>query len=144
MAKISEHFEEVEFLCPCCQKLPPDFRDGDGSLTAPYQFFFDQLEDIRRAWQRPMPISSGYRCSKKNVAVGGEPLSVHLFGLAIDMPLRSAREVNDIIELARDIAPSLRKGWKKYLDEGQTFVHFDAGFYIYPRPSVNFLEGVEW
>lgn len=144
MANISPHFSEAEFACSHCGKLPPQFRDGEGSLLACYEFFFEALENIRERWGKPMKINSGYRCAVHNAAVGGEPLSVHLFGLAADLGMTSVQEVTDFVILAREVAPDLRKGWRQYLSDGQTFVHLDAGFYIWPRPSVNFREGIEW
>jgi len=120
------------------------FRDEAGELLYCYEEFFDALESIRVAWDRPMTIGSGYRCPAHNKAIGGEPMSVHQFGLAVDVTLDTVDEVHEFVKLARDVAPSLRKGWKQYLDKGQTFVHLDNGMAIYPRPSSNFREGVEW
>ena len=140
--KISEHFDESEFRCKCCGKLPPQFRDSEGELTVCYQTLFDQLEDIRSAWGRPLRIKSGYRCSQHNSVVGGSPLSVHMFGLAVDLGFSSDNEVAKFIEVARSVAPYMRRGWKMYV--GKKFCHLDVADCIYPRPSENFVGGVEW
>lgn len=43
------------------------------------------LEPIRHKVGCPVMISSGYRCSRLNAAVGGSTTSDHLFGLAADI-----------------------------------------------------------
>ena len=44
------------------------------------------LEAYRREIGRPVPVLSGYRDPAHNRAVGGKPLSQHLFGTAADIP----------------------------------------------------------
>lgn len=43
------------------------------------------LQPIRNAWGQPIVISSGYRCTKLNKAVGGVANSQHLYGQAADI-----------------------------------------------------------
>lgn len=51
------HFSDAELCCSCgCGGLPP-------------QEFQDHLERLRTGWGRPLVVSSGYRCSKRNQEV---------------------------------------------------------------------------
>jgi len=43
------------------------------------------LQPIRDAWGKPIKVTSGYRCYKLNLAVGGSPTSAHVFGWAADL-----------------------------------------------------------
>ena len=43
------------------------------------------LEPIRRYLERPVRVSSGYRCQRLNMEVGGSPTSDHCDGLAADI-----------------------------------------------------------
>lgn len=43
------------------------------------------LEPARKAWGRPIRVTSGYRSKKLNAAVGGKPNSYHLQGKAADL-----------------------------------------------------------
>lgn len=43
------------------------------------------LEPLRLAAQRPLIITSGYRCAQLNAAVGGVANSLHLRGMAADI-----------------------------------------------------------
>lgn len=46
------------------------------------------LEDVRHAVGKPIRISSGYRCSKVNRAVGSKETSQHLLGCAADIKVQ--------------------------------------------------------
>ena len=80
--KIEEHFNLIEFQCPCCHtvKLHP-------------------LLLKRAAWLRetlglPLKVNSAYRCGGHNKTVGGAAESRHRHGRAIDvsMPRESQEE----------------------------------------------------
>lgn len=73
MKRLSEHFHEAEFLCPCC-----------GQIKVHPQLV-EMLEMIRSHFDMPVIISSGYRCGIHNKAVGGSPRSQHLEGKAADI-----------------------------------------------------------
>jgi uncharacterized protein YcbK (DUF882 family) len=88
---------------------------------------FDSFAKIREIAGRPLTINSGFRCPKHNAEIGGEPLSVHLFGLALDIDgvnLSGAEELASIVNL---VIPKLRMGVYK------TFIHVDTGYHIIPR-----------
>lgn len=43
------------------------------------------LDPLRRAWGAPITVTSGYRCTRLNAAVGGAANSHHLRGMAADI-----------------------------------------------------------
>ena len=43
------------------------------------------LQPLRDAWGKPINVTSGYRCSELNKAVGGSGNSAHLYGYAADI-----------------------------------------------------------
>lgn len=72
--RISKHFLEKEFACPCCKQVVVDVR------------LVEALEKLRVACgNKPIIVSSGYRCNKHNKAIGGAPRSYHLKGMAADV-----------------------------------------------------------
>ena len=45
----------------------------------------EQLDELRRLYDHPIIITSGYRCPALNKAVGGKPNSQHVKGQAADI-----------------------------------------------------------
>lgn len=43
------------------------------------------LDDVREEWGSGINVTSGFRCTKLNEAVGGQPTSLHRKGLAADL-----------------------------------------------------------
>lgn len=78
--KLAEHFSLAEFQCPCCHtvKLHP--------------LLLRRAVLLRAAWGQAVIISSGYRCSDHNRAVGGAPESRHRQGRAIDISVAQAAQ----------------------------------------------------
>ena len=72
--QLTPHFKLDEFRCPCCSKVDP---------VAALKLA-EQLEPVR-ADIGPVVILSSFRCPAHNAAVGGEPDSAHLCGLAADI-----------------------------------------------------------
>lgn len=68
-----EHFKPAEFLCPCC---------GRGGIAA---FLAYSLDELRRAWNMPILVNSGWRCPDHNLEVGGSANSRHKIGCAVDI-----------------------------------------------------------
>lgn len=70
--KVAENFSLHEFQCHCgAVKLCPAL--------------VDKLQQLRNALNRPIVITSGYRCEEHNRAVGGAQRSQHLLGRAADI-----------------------------------------------------------
>ena len=70
---IAPHFNLSEFACPCCQKV----------MLHPK--LLEKLEKLREIIEKPIHITSGYRCFSYNRKVGGVANSYHLIGLAADI-----------------------------------------------------------
>ena len=70
------HFSAAELMCPCCgvgaDKMSPNM--------------LQMAEEIRHEnGDKPMIVSSAYRCAKHNNKVGGVATSHHLNGQAMDV-----------------------------------------------------------
>lgn len=136
MSNIAPHITDNEYRCSCCGLLPPGFNINDPK----YAFLFQDFWQIRTAWGKPLKISSGYRCPAHNKAIGGSYLSVHMFGLALDLDC-APDEVEDLFTTVLSINPDLRIG--KYTISG-SFVHIDSGYLITPIASIHWIKGKRW
>ena len=107
--KLSEHFNLMEFQCPCCHT----------ALLQPRLVLM--LEALRIRWGLPLIINSGYRCAKHNIEVGGAKNSLHRRGLAADV--RMAAE-----EQERFRSAALSEGFAKALAyPSRGFIHLEIG-----------------
>ena len=105
--RIAEHFYLDEFQCPCCQQVML------------HSLLLQKLKGLRYKIQKPVIITSGYRCPAHNQVVGGAKNSYHLSGMAVDIyvPEISLRE---LLITAEEIGFS---GIGYYPD--QNFLHLD-------------------
>ena len=105
---ISPHFNLSEYACPCCHRVMLHPR-----LLA-------KLVKLRNVLERPVFITSGYRCSTYNRKVGGVVNSYHLIGLAADIKVK---DVN-LIELLGKAEEIDFNGIGFY--EKKNFLHLDV------------------
>lgn len=138
MSRISEHISSDEYKCKHCGALPPSWKGG--AIPSVHEQFFLDWEEIRSEWGNPITIKSGYRCPAHNKAAGGEQLSVHMFGLALDFA-PSRRE--DLMKLYR-LTVKLHPEWRIGLYEKKGFIHGDVGYSIDPIASSSWKEGARW
>ena len=136
---ISPHISKAEYSCKCCGAMPPAFKGSE--IPNCYEWFFEDFEDIRLEYGKPIPILSGYRCPKHNQAVGGELLSAHLWGLALDLDCPSVQGVEDLRLVVETAHPELRMGI--YKDKG-SFIHIDSVYSVFPPASEAWRKGVRW
>lgn len=150
---ISDFITYHEYECRCCHKLPPDFYyNGGGRVDSPpyiYRELFGGFKRLREKWGRPINITSGYRCLKRQKelyeqGISSNLISVHSFGLSLDLDCDSKEEVESMAILARRILPAFRIGHEAYINRGQTFIHLDIGYRISPSYSKKLVEGVSW
>ena len=82
--KIKPHFKASEFQC----------KDKTEELLVS-QDLLNILEEIRKHFDTPVIINSGYRTPSWNSKVGGTPNSYHCKGMAADIVVKghSSREV---------------------------------------------------
>ncbi|MCG2762603.1 MAG: D-Ala-D-Ala carboxypeptidase family metallohydrolase [Candidatus Atribacteria bacterium] len=106
--KVARHFKLSEFACPCC------------NLAMLHPKLLAKLVELRDVLERPVSITSGYRCFKYNQKVGGVANSYHCIGLAADIKVK---DIN-LIELL---------GYAEEIDfagigfyEKKNFLHLDV------------------
>ena len=99
--KISSHFNLEEFYISNTAKLHninnmPDIQSLDCMLN----LLVYCLQPVREILQKPMIITSGYRCKLLNTKLGGVPASQHTKGQAVDFYVKglSVSQVINIIK----------------------------------------------
>ena len=85
--KLSQHFTLWEFIrSETATKRGIDNEDiTPVQLTNMQALCENVLEPVRQHFEVPIHISSGYRCTALNKAVGGAPKSQHMKGQAADI-----------------------------------------------------------
>lgn len=73
MGDLTKNFSREEFECPDCGQYEMD------------EDFIDALQRAREKFGDAIHITSGYRCAKRNKAIGGAEMSLHLTGQAADI-----------------------------------------------------------
>lgn len=150
---IADYILYSEYQCSCCSRLPPNFYyNGGGRVESPpylYRELFNSFKRIREKWGRPIDITSGYVCLKHQEDlykqnVKSTMISVHNFGLALDLDCSDEAETRSMIKFIKRSCPDLRTGWKSYLHKGQSFVHLDTGYRISPSYSKKLIRSAEW
>lgn len=87
---LSPHFNLSEFACPCCQKV----------MLHPLLLW--KLVELRKIVERPVYITSGYRCSSYNRKIGGVANSYHLIGLAADIKVKDINLIG-LLEICENV-----------------------------------------
>lgn len=114
MARLSEHFDEKEFLCRCCGA-------GKGLIHPHLVIGLEMLRDLVK---RPITVTCGYRCPKHNAEVGGVPNSYHVQGYAADIYVTGLSPYELAGQAAR--VPLFFNGGIGIYPE-RSFVHVDIG-----------------
>lgn len=78
---INEYFKYREFDCKCGKCERPQ--------GIPSQELIDILTKIRKHYNQPVMINSGYRCEDHNKKVGGSANSQHFKGSAVDFIVKN-------------------------------------------------------
>jgi len=131
---IAQYITRQEYQCRCCSELPPDYTEPYDSA---FEILFDSFALVREHWGSPLNITSGYRCLRHNSFVGGAPLSIHQWGLALDVAVQP-HEIDELYRIVLEDIPDLRIG------KGSNFIHMDVGYLIYPRASEAWKRGQRW
>ena len=77
----SVNFYESEFECPCFCKIVVTYM------------LIDKLQLLRDMINKPIEITSGYRCKQYNKSIGGYSHSPHLIGEAADIKVKDMSTV---------------------------------------------------
>jgi uncharacterized protein YcbK (DUF882 family) len=107
--KITQHFSLSEFRCKC----------GCGGVNEAAATALALALENTRLHYGPILIASGFRCPAYNAAVGGKPGSMHLLGLAADIPVYSD---SDRFRLLDALLYSFDR-----IGIGKSIVHADIG-----------------
>lgn len=78
--RLSKNFSSKEFDCKCSN---PDCKKTYIDMD-----HVNKLQKKREKWNRPVEITSAYRCEKHNKAVGGSTNSQHVKGTATDIKVK--------------------------------------------------------
>ena len=100
--------KEMECACGC------GFCDFDVG-------FLDKLQSLRDTLKRPLIVTSGFRCSRHNEAVGGAKHSKHLAGIAVDISTWGMQ--SDF--MYRFMAGAIDLGFTG-IGVGKNFIHIDT------------------
>ena len=87
---IALHFKLSEFSCPCCKRV----------ILHPKLLV--KLIELRKILERPIYITSGYRCPEYNQKIGGVVNSYHCIGLAADIQVKDISLI-DLLGYAEEI-----------------------------------------
>lgn len=109
---LSQHFRAQEFHCKCGQDTCVVSFINRKLLTV--------LEYIRSEFNRPVRITSGYRCPTHNENVGGSRMSQHVHGNAADIQVDKV-DPKDVQDFLEDKYPN-QFGIGRYND----FTHIDV------------------
>ena len=87
---VAPHFNLSEFSCPCCKRV----------MLHPK--LLAKLMELRKILERPIYITSGYRCPEYNQKIGGVVNSYHCIGLAADIQVKDISLI-DLLGYAEEI-----------------------------------------
>lgn len=104
----ARYFTAGEFACKCCGRVMIDNR------------LVTMLDRVRHTLGKPIYVSSGYRCTAHNKAVGGATGSYHVKGLAADITAHCELERLQRLCFAAGIPTAVI-----YYNQG--FIHVDLG-----------------
>ena len=120
-----EYFTRDELKCKCgCEDAP--MTDD----------FMHMLIDIREEFDRPMIITSAFRCASHNNKIGGAQNSPHLHGSAVDVAV-NYKDAYDLIGIALQHGMT-GIGIKQKGSPSGRFIHLDnmMASENRPRPTV--------
>jgi hypothetical protein len=101
---IAPYFNLSEFACPCC------------NLVMLHPKLLGKLVELRKILERPVYITSGYRCLKYNRKVGGVANSYHCIGLAADIKVKDINLI-ELLEICEREEEFFASGCAAYQEE---------------------------
>ncbi|TLD81298.1 D-Ala-D-Ala carboxypeptidase family metallohydrolase [Helicobacter trogontum] len=120
--KENPYFQEKEFRCKCCGKLPQGMPPDE---------LVDVLVEIREHFGKPLIIKSPYRCPENNKRNNGASKSRHLVGDAVDFIIKGVptkQVFEHVLKTYNDKPFGIAIGINPH-DEFRGFVHLDTRGY---------------
>lgn len=121
LVKLSKDSKQSDFFCPCC---------NEGGLDA--GFMAQLLRFLAFTGLGELVSTSGYRCPKHNLAVGGTLASRHIIGHALDLRAPT-------VHLKTIILDAAHKAGINGIGLGASFLHLDdreiPAKWTYPKKS---------
>lgn len=96
--KLTDHFTLEEFLHSTTAAKYGIINTPDSASRSNLDTLACVLENIRLYFNKPIIITSGYRCKKLNSLVGGSSTSDHMYGRAADI-VTPSRTREELLEL---------------------------------------------
>lgn len=87
-----KYFTMNEFQCKNGCEMPASAQENIKALVE------HVLDPVREAYGKPITVNSGYRCAKRNLAVGGAVGSQHMKGEAADIRCADNEALKRIIK----------------------------------------------
>lgn len=94
------------------------------------------LDPLRRIHQKPIIITSGFRCEKLNKAVGGVANSWHTKGNAADIHIKDMNEAREIFDVLKTL-PSVDTVLFEHSHQSR-WIHVQWDMTKTPRHHFNF------
>lgn len=129
--KINDYFTYEEFYnSATAKKYRIDNTPDEASRNNIRDLANNVLLPLRKAYGRPIIVTSGYRCPKLNTKVGGAISSLHMNGLAADITDKDKKQngklFNTILSLAKQGKIEFRTLiWEKGDSKNPQWVHID-------------------
>lgn len=123
--KISDNFTLEEFInSPTAQKYNIDNTPSEQVKNNIITLVTNILQPIRNEWEKPIRVTSGYRCKALNDKVKGSKTSQHLTGDAADITVGSPQENKKLFHLIVDMAQQKKIVYGQLIDEyGYRWLH---------------------
>ena len=116
--KISDNFTLEEFInSPTAQKYNIDNTPSEQVKNNIITLVTNILQPIRNEWEKPIRVTSGYRCKALNDKVKGSKTSQHLTGDAADITVGSPQENKKLFHLIVDMAQQKKITYGQLIDE---------------------------
>jgi len=128
--QLSKNFKLYEFLhsqAASRYNITEQFEPSQEVINNLTNLCINIIQPLREVLNEPLVISSGYRCTKVNGLVGGQPKSQHLTGQAADLIFPgkgNACLFNKIVELK---LPFDQLIWEYGTDKEPAWVHVSFG-----------------
>lgn len=120
--KLSYHFSVAEFVSSAtAARLGIDNSMDSKAFGNAKDLCYYVLERLRSVVNKPVIVSSGYRCSELNKAIGGATTSQHLLGQAADIKVEGY-SIDELFDACCDLPI-----FDQVIHEG-TWVHISYNF----------------